>query len=132
MKFEFVKSHRGLFDAIEMCEALGVSTSGYYRWERSEPSLRRQEDESFKRKIIEIHDRAVGDCGYRPVYRHLLDDGVACGRDRTRRLMNDLKLFRQAVEGIQASGHGQRPRLRLQSEEILSKAVELSFSDCYG
>lgn len=86
MTFEFAKSHRGLFDAAEMCEALRVSTSGYNRWERSEPSLRRREDESLKESVLEIHGQTVGDYGYRPVYHNLIEKGACCGRNRTLRL----------------------------------------------
>lgn len=104
MRFEFVKSHRGLFDAAEMCEALGVSTSGYYRWERSEPSLRRREDESLKERILEIHGQAVGDYGHRPVYHHLIEQGVCCGRDRTLRLMNELEISGRQSKGYKPQG----------------------------
>jgi transposase InsO family protein len=104
MKFEFIEKHRGLYDVAEMCETLGVSTSGYYRRESSPPSLRQSEDESFKEKILGIHDQAVGDYGHRPVYRHLLEDGVACGRDRTLRLMNELEISGRQSKGYKPRG----------------------------
>lgn len=104
MKFEFIERHRGLYDVAEMCETLGVSTSGYYRQESCGPSLRQSEDESLKEKILEVHDRAVGDYGHRPVHRHLLDDGVACGRDRTLRLMNELEISGRQSKGYKPQG----------------------------
>jgi len=90
MIFEFIKESRGRFDVVEMCETLEVSTSGYYRWEKAQPSARKLEDESLKERILGIHDQAVGDYGHRPVYEHLLEAGHLCGRDRTLRLMNEL------------------------------------------
>ena len=104
MKFEFIGKHRSLYDVVEMCESLGVSTSGYYRRERSEPSFRQSEDESLKEKILEVHDQAVGDYGHRPVHRHLLEDGVNCGRDRTLRLMNELQISGRQSKGYKPQG----------------------------
>ena len=31
-RFEFVKQHSERFEVEELCEALDVSRSGYYRW----------------------------------------------------------------------------------------------------
>lgn len=104
MKFEFIERHRSLYDVVEMCETLGVSTSGYYRRESSGPSLRQSEDESFKEKILEVHGQAVGDYGHRPVHRHLLEDGVDCGRDRTLRLMNELQISGRQSKGYRPQG----------------------------
>lgn len=79
-----------------MCEALGVSRSGYYRWQEAKPSARRQQDESIKPVIEQVVRRARGAYGYRPVHRHLREQGVECGRDRTLRLMRELQLVGQA------------------------------------
>lgn len=92
MTFEFIGMNRSRYGVVEMCEALEVSTSGYYRWEKSEPSARELEDESLKKRILEIHAQVVGDYGHRPVYEHLVEDGHPCGRDRTLRLMNELEI----------------------------------------
>jgi transposase InsO family protein len=104
MKFGFIKENKGFFEVLEMCETLDVSTSGYYRWEESEASPRQLEDESFKKRILAIHDQAVGDYGHRPVYRHLLDEGVGCGRDRTLRLMNELEISGKQSKGYKPQG----------------------------
>ena len=32
MIFEFISKERGRYEVLEMCEALEVSTTGYYRW----------------------------------------------------------------------------------------------------
>jgi len=39
MIFEFIKENRKLFDVLEMCETLDVSTNGFYRWEKAEPCV---------------------------------------------------------------------------------------------
>ena len=75
-----------------MCEALAVSRSGYYRWAAARPSARTQADMIIKEHIEVIHGQARGRYGYRPVHAHLQEAGVACGRDRTLRLMRELGL----------------------------------------
>ena len=45
---------------------------------------------------MRIYDQANGRYGYRPIYHHLKDEGIACGRDRTLRLMNEM-----SIAGIQ-------------------------------
>jgi transposase InsO family protein len=80
------------FDLAEMCEALGLSRSGYYRWVAAVPSTRNQSDLILKEQIQAICRQAQGRYGYRPMHGHLVDEGAACGRDRTLRLMRELGL----------------------------------------
>lgn len=104
MTFEFIGMNRSRYGVVEMCEALDVSTSGYYRWEKSEPSARELEDESLKKRILEIHAQVVGDYGHRPVYEHLAEDGYPCGRDRTLRLMNELEISGKQSKAYKPQG----------------------------
>jgi putative transposase len=104
MTFEFISKQRSRYGVLEMCEALEVSTSGYYRWEKAEPSEREVEDESLKERILEIHAQASGDYGYRPIYEHLLEEGYLCGRDRTLRLMNDLEVSGKQSKAYKPQG----------------------------
>lgn len=91
-RFEFVKQHSGKFEVEELCEALNLTRSGYYRWAQERRSPRGQQDEQIKAQIGSICQQAGGRYGYRPVHAHLVEAGVACGRDRTLRLMRELKL----------------------------------------
>ena len=45
---------------------------------------------------MRIYDQAKGRYGYRPIYHHLKDEGIDCGRDRTLGLMNEM-----SIAGIQ-------------------------------
>lgn len=87
------------FTVEDMCECLDVSRSGYYAWKERKPSARAQEDCSHKERIRAVHKKAKGRYGHRPIYEHLKDDEVACGRDRTLRLMKEM-----GIEGIQKKG----------------------------
>lgn len=97
MRYQFIKDNQDSCEVEEMCEALGVKRSGYYRWKDRAPSPRSAEDSILKEKIAAIHKQAKGRYGHRPIYDHLQDDDIACGRDRTLRLMNEM-----GVEGTQA------------------------------
>ena len=92
-----MRDHLTEFDLSEMCLALGLSRSGYYRWATAEPSARSQTDLRLKKLIQSLHERAGGRYGYRPLHAHLVEDGTVCGRDRTLRLMRELDL--QAIQG---------------------------------
>lgn len=96
MKYSFIDQHRKEHEVVELCEALEVSPSGYYRWHGGGLSLREKEDQQHKEIIGELYERACGHYGHRPIYHHLLEDGINCGRDRTLRLMKELGL-----EGVQ-------------------------------
>jgi len=97
MKYQFIKDNQGRHAVDEMCEALGVKCGGYYGWKKRGPSARTVEDGFIKEKIAQIHEQARGRYGHRPIYHHLQDEEIACGRDRTLRLMTEM-----GVEGAQA------------------------------
>jgi len=98
MKYQFIKSNSGEFSVDEMCHVFGLGRSGYHAWKNRLPSVRATEDESHKKRIREIYKEAKGRYGHRPIYHHLLDEGISCGRDRTLRLLKDLEL-----QGIQST-----------------------------
>jgi transposase InsO family protein len=103
-RFEFVKQQSGRFDVEELCEALNVSRSGYYRWTLERTSAREQQDEQIKVQIGSIWQQARGRYGYRPVHAHLVEAGVACGRDRTLRLMRELELSAKSATRFKPFG----------------------------
>ena len=98
MKFEFIGAHREEFGLEEMCGCLGVSRGGYYARSGREPSHRERADEPIKERMESIYLKARGRYGYRPIWEHLKDEGVGCGRDRTLRLMKEL-----GIAGIRQS-----------------------------
>lgn len=99
MQYRFIQEHRGRFNVDEMCECFGLSRSGYYDWSSRQPSARRLEDARYKDRIEELQGLAKGRYGHRPIYEHLQEENLACGRDRTLRLMKEL-----GIEGVQKKG----------------------------
>lgn len=96
MQYQFMKNHQSEFRTDEMCECFDLGRSGYYSWRRRELSVRAIEDESYKQRIGELHHQAKGRYGHRPIHRHLKDEQLSCGRDRTLRLMQEL-----GIAGVQ-------------------------------
>jgi transposase InsO family protein len=86
VKYAFIDSHRSQFAIIRMCDALGVSESGYHAWRDRPPSRREQEDAVLLEKIREIHQRYRQACGSDKTWYLLNADGVTCGRHRVARL----------------------------------------------
>ena len=97
MNYQFIDQHRCKHEVGELCKALGVSQSAYYHWRGAEGSARSQQDQQHKEAILMLHKKSRGRYGHRPIYHHLLEDGLDCGRDRTLRLMKELEL-----EGVQS------------------------------
>ena len=92
MKYQFIKDHQYRYEVEEMCEAFGLRRSSYYRWKARMPSARSLEDAEIKEHIVRIYKQARGRYGHRPIYHHLQDEAIDCGRDRTLRLMKAMGL----------------------------------------
>jgi len=85
-----IDSMRKTHSVWELCEALGVSRSGYYASKRSTPTSRAIEDQSILKEILTIHaHRHMKAYGSPRMTRELGDRGIACGRHRVARLMRE-------------------------------------------
>jgi putative transposase len=87
MKFGFVAKHRGIWPVRWLCEALGVSRSGFHAWLTRPPSARTRSDEVLASKIRTSFVGSDRTYGARRVWRDVLADGADCGLHRIERLM---------------------------------------------
>ncbi|MCD6072235.1 MAG: family transposase [Microvirga sp.] len=87
MKFAFIATHRGIWPAGWLCEALGVSRAGFYAWRTRSPSARAKTNEQLLTKVRASFLASDRTYGTRRVWHDLLADGVSCGRHRIERLM---------------------------------------------
>ena len=87
MKFEFVAKHRGAWPVNLMCEALGVSRSGFYAWCSRPRSQRCQTDELIGNLVRQSFLGSDRTYGARRVWRDVLALGHDCGLHRIERLM---------------------------------------------
>jgi putative transposase len=87
VKFEFVAKYRGAWPVNLMCEALGVSRSGFYAW-RSRPRSRRSlDDEALGAQVRSSFIGSDRTYGARRVWHDVLEFGHRCGLHRIERLM---------------------------------------------
>jgi putative transposase len=74
-----------------LCEALEVSTSGYYDWRdgQANPAPRHLEDQHLKEQVVRIHRDSRQTYGAPRVQMHLRSQGRRHGRNRIARLMRE-------------------------------------------
>ena len=87
MKFGFVAKHRAIWPVELMCEALGLSRSGFYGWLTRAPSARTQSDTVLGQAVRASFLASDRVYGARRVWRDVRAAGHACGLHRIERLM---------------------------------------------
>ncbi len=87
MRFGFVVKHRGTWPVDVLCEALGVSRSGFYAWVTRVPSRRARTDEALGAAVRTSFLASDRTYGARRVWRDVLEAGHGCGLHRIERLM---------------------------------------------
>jgi len=87
VKFAFVAKHRGVWPVRWMCEALGVSRSGFHAWLTRPPSQRARTDEETGARVRASFLASDRTYGTRRVWRDVLAEGIACGLHKIERLM---------------------------------------------
>lgn len=92
MKFEFVAKHRGIWPVAMLCEALGVSRSGYYAWLERPPSERSVKHEALSKVVRQRFIDSDRTYGARRVWRDVLASGVNCGLHLVEKLMQQQAL----------------------------------------
>lgn len=92
MRFAFIAKHRGIWPASWICEALGVSRSGFHAWLSRAPSARARTDEAFGAKVRASFLNSYRTYGARRVWHDLLAEGLSCGLHRVERLMRQQAL----------------------------------------
>jgi putative transposase len=77
-----------------LCQAFGVSTSGYYDWQKrqAQPGPRRQEDQRLKEQICQIHKESRQTYGVPRIQAVLRACGQRHGRNRLQRLMREQQI----------------------------------------
>jgi len=108
MRFAFIAKHRGVWPVSWLCEALGVSRSGFHAWLVRAPSARARSDIEVGRKVrasFTLSDRTYG---ARRVWHDVLADGVDCGLHRIERLMRQQGLRARPRRRGVPKDHGEK------------------------
>ena len=87
MKFVFIAKHRTIWPVAWLCDAMGVSRSGFHAWLNRSPSARSRSDETAGQQVKASFLASDRTYGARRVWKDLLADGVECGLHRIERLM---------------------------------------------
>ena len=87
MMFSFIAKHRGVWPVALICEALGVSRSGFYAWLVRSPSDHAKRDEMLTKEIGRSFRDSDRTYGARRVWHDVLAAGMSCGLHAIERLM---------------------------------------------
>lgn len=85
--YEFVEREKANHAVVRLCQALGVSLSGYWAWRRRTSSARAQADAQLTEQIRAIHQASRQTYGAPRIHAALATSGTHCGRKRVARLM---------------------------------------------
>jgi putative transposase len=86
-----------------LCEMLGVSRSGYYRWKEGRPTQRQRDDAHVAAQIAAAHARSRKNYGAPRIVQELRAEGTSISKRRCARLMKS--------RGLQGrKKHRRRPR----------------------
>ena len=87
MKFVFIAKHRNIWPVAWLCNAMGVSRSGFHAWLDRSPSARSRSDEALGQRVKASFVGSDRTYGARRIWRDLLAEGADCGLHRIERLM---------------------------------------------
>jgi putative transposase len=104
----FINAERYRFGVEPICQVLEVAPSTYYAAISGSASARELRDQELKVEIGRVHRDNFGVYGIEKVWRQLNREGIAVGRDRVARLMQELNL-----EGVR---RGKQKRTTLPAE----------------
>jgi transposase InsO family protein len=91
-RFQFVEENRGAYGVKRLCRILGVSRSGYYRWQAAAPSRleRERADRELGEAIRAVHAESDGTYGRPRIAAVLRNAGQRVNHKRVGRLMRKL------------------------------------------
>ena len=92
MSYAFIRERVADFPIRVMCEALGVSRSGYYAWTGRPESRRATEDRALAAEVRASHEASRGRHGSPRVHAALRAHGRRVGGRRVARLMRGMGL----------------------------------------
>jgi putative transposase len=109
VKSGFVAKHRGIWPVDVLCEALGVSRSGFYAWRTRPLSARAQTDLKILVTVRASFALSDGTYGARRVLGDVQDAGHQCGRQHVARLMRQEALWARPRRRARPVDTGVRP-----------------------
>jgi len=90
--YEIVDAEKANFPIKLLCEAVGKSRSGYYRYQRGLVSRRKREDLVLAQQIKAVHKASKSRYGSPKIHAVLRDNGTCTSRKRVARIMRENSL----------------------------------------
>lgn len=87
MKYAFIRAHSTQHSISRLCQALGVSPSGYYAWRARPESARAKQNRRLVTKISLFHKASRETYGSPRIHRDLVDAGEKVSVNRVANLM---------------------------------------------
>jgi putative transposase len=103
VKYAFIKERLAGYPVSTLCRVLGVTTQGYYAWEKRPQSARKQADQQLSAKIRVIHAATRQRYGSPRIHDELRDQGLRCSKKRVERLMREESLRAKAGRKFKAT-----------------------------
>lgn len=101
MSYPFIAEHAKLYPVSTLCRVLEVSVSGYYDWQKREPSRHEREDGKLAKQIHRLFYAKRQVYGSPRIHAELAAQGIRCSKERVARLMREMELV--------AKRHRKRP-----------------------
>ncbi len=89
MRFQFISAQKAHFSVTDLCNALEVSTSGYYAWCKRKPCKRELDDAKLLEVIKELFKTHREIYGSPRIHDALKDLGYQVGENRVARIMRE-------------------------------------------
>lgn len=106
MKYALIQEHVGQYPINLMCEALGVSRAGYYRWLNREPSARTQRRETLTESVIDLYATYKARYGAPRIMKELNELGLKCSKNLVANIMQRLGLKAHNGKGFKYGRSG--------------------------
>ena len=87
--FGLVKAYQAQYPVWNLCQILGVSSSGFYAWLKRPPSRRRLSDIMIGDRLEAFHRESDGNYGRPRLHADLREHGIAISGKRVARLMRE-------------------------------------------
>lgn len=89
MTFAWIEERKDEWSVAQLCDALGVSRSGYYAWLARKPSDAEVRREELTEQVKQIHAEVKGRYGSPRIHAELVDRGHECSVNFVAQVMRD-------------------------------------------
>ena len=97
MKYQFIDTNRRSYAVKRLCQALRVSTSGYYAARARPPCARRERQTMLTSHIRAIHSASRDTYGAPRIHAELSAQGIVCCENTVARLMRQADIMPKAI-----------------------------------